>query len=130
MKLTRQQQKSLFSWFEMISTEAERQGVTFDMIIRHTHQLKITRPGLHALCKTLIKPLFGYQSTTEIQKTGDLDIIIDHFTDLLGKEMEVPPFPHDPEKQKENERGYKLAAHEAAQDDDYPDPEDVSVKGF
>jgi hypothetical protein len=126
-QLSRQQQKSLFKWFEMISQEADRQGVTFDMVIRHTHQLKITKPGLHAMCKQLIRPLFGYESTTEIQKTGDLDIIIDHFTDLLSKEMEVPPFPHDPDKQAINKRGYKLAAHEASKLPDYPEQDESTM---
>ena len=97
MKLSRQQQKSMFKWFNLIETEAARQGVTFDMIIRHTHQLKITKEGLHLMCKDLIKPLFGYESTTEIERAGDMDIIIDHFTDLLSKEMEVPAFPSNEE---------------------------------
>ena len=95
---TPSQNASLHLWLNMIEREAENQGVTWNMLIRHTSQLRVTSEGLKSAIRQLIKALWGYTSTTQIKKTGDLDIVIDHMTDWLSKEMEVPAFPFDPEK--------------------------------
>ena len=95
---TPSQNSSLHRWFNLREREAENQGVTWDMLIKHTSQLRVTSEGLKSACKQLIKALWGYDSTTQIKKTGDLDKVIDHMTAWLSKEMEVPPFPHDPDK--------------------------------
>jgi hypothetical protein len=107
---TLSQNSSLHLWFNLIEREAENQGITWDKLIRHTSQLRVTSEGLKSACKQLIKALWGYTSTTQLKKTGDLDIVIDHMTDWLSKEMEVPPFPHDDQKTQENLAGYKTAA--------------------
>lgn len=86
------QHRALFTWFGMIEKAAAEQGVTFDLIIKHTHQLKVTKEGLHALVKTLQKALWDTDSTKKLEKK-QVDVVIDHLTDLLSKEMEVPPFP-------------------------------------
>lgn len=99
MKRTESQHNALFLWFDMIEKVAENNGITFDMIIRHTHQLKITKEGLHVLCKQLQEALWGTTSTKDLEKVGHIDEIIDHFTDLFAKEgLELPPFPHDENK--------------------------------
>ncbi len=95
---TLSQNASLHMWFNLIEREAENQGVTWDMLIKHTSQLRVTSEGLKSACKQLIKALWGYTSTTQLKKTGDLDKVIDHMTAWLSKEMEVPAFPHDPDK--------------------------------
>ena len=96
---TQSQHNALFLWFSMIEHEAENQGVTWDMIIRHTLQLRVTKEGLHGMCKALQKALWGTDSTKELKKIGHIDVIIDHFTDLLSKEMEfIPEFPHEKDK--------------------------------
>ena len=98
---TEDQHRGLFLWFSLIAEEAERQGITWDMIIRHTHQLKITKDGLHEMCKQLQKVLWGTKSTKHLQKHEHIDQVIDHFTALFAKEgMELPPFPFDEDKQK------------------------------
>ena len=97
---TQTQSASLFLWFGQIEKLAENEGITWNMIIQHTHQLKITKDGLHMLCKELIEPLFGIKSTKDIEKTGHLDDIIDHFVDLFSKEgLELPPFPSEEKKE-------------------------------
>lgn len=93
-KRTESQHNSIFLWFGQIEKLAENEGITWDMIMRHTHQLKITKDGLHIMCKQLIEPLFGIKSTKKIEKKGQIDVIIDHFVDLFSKEgLELPPFP-------------------------------------
>lgn len=91
---TQNQHNALFLWFGLIEKEAENRGITWNMIIRHIHQLRITKEGLHLLCKELQKALWGTKSTKELKKIGQIDIIQEHFIDLFSKEgMELPPFP-------------------------------------
>jgi hypothetical protein len=101
---TETQHNALFHWFNLIEKEAENQGVTWERVIEHTHQLKITKQNLHAMCKQLQQALWGTTSTKELKKIGHIDIIIDHFTDLFSKVgLELPPFPdekHNPRKNK------------------------------
>ena len=93
---TDKQHRALFKWFAMIEHEAENQGVTFDRIIAHTHQLRITKENLHELCKQLQKALWGTTSTKELQKIGQIEIIEQHFVDLFAKVgLELPPFPSE-----------------------------------
>lgn len=91
---TESQARALFLWYSMIEKLAENEGITFDMVIRHTSQLRITKEGLHVLGKQLQKALWGTDSTKTLTKRQQLDILIDHFTDLFAKEgLELPPFP-------------------------------------
>ena len=91
---TDSQNGALFLWFSQIEREAENQGITWDMIIRHTHQLRITKEGLHGMCKTLQDGLWKTKSTKELKKIGQIDEIITHFVALFAKEgLELPPFP-------------------------------------
>ena len=92
-KRTNKQNGSFHLWLSMIEHEAENQGVTWDMLVKHTSKLRVTSEGLKSAVKQLIKSLWGYTSTTQLKKIGDLDIVIDHMTDWLSKEMEVPSFP-------------------------------------
>lgn len=97
-KRTSAQHRSLFLWFSMIEHEAENAGITYDMVIQHTSQLRVTKENLHELCKQLMAALWGTTSTKELKKNKQLDIIIDHFTDLFGKVgLELPPFPSNEE---------------------------------
>jgi len=117
---TESQHNSLFLWFSLIEKEAENAGLTWDMIIRHTHQLRVTKENLHGMCKQLMEALWKTTSTKEIKKTGNIDIIIDHFTDLFSKEgLELPPFPHDKTKLKEKTGGYKT--DDKSSIENYPD---------
>lgn len=98
---TQEQHNALFLWFSMIETVAEEQGVTWSRLIRHTNQLKVTKANLHDAWKQLQKALFGTDSTKKLKKSSQIDTIIDHFTELFAKEgMELPEFPHDPDKNK------------------------------
>lgn len=92
---TAKQNGSLHLWFNLIEKEAENQGITQNMLIKHTTQLKVTSEWLKSACKQLIGALWGYTSTTQLKKQGDIDIVIDHMTDWMSKEMEVPAFPSE-----------------------------------
>lgn len=118
---TPKQNAALHLWFNLIEREAENQGVTQNMLIKHTSQLRVTAEWMKSNVKQLIKALWGYESTTQIKKTGEIDIVIDHVTDWLSKEMEVPAFPCDNQKQLENLGGYKTRAGMGTEGVDYPE---------
>lgn len=106
-------------WLSMIEHEAENQGVTWDKLIKHTSQLRVTSEALKGAIKQLIKALWGHTSTTQIKKTEQLNIVIDHVTDWLSKEMEVPAFPCDEDKQKLD--GQRIGAVNNLSREDYPE---------
>lgn len=119
------QNASLHLWFNLIEREAENQGVTWDMLVKHTSQLRVTSEGLKSACKQLIKALWGYDSTTQLKKTGDIDKVIDHMTDWLSKEMEVPPFPCDEDKQ--NLSGQRIGAINNLSESNYPEYKEPTI---
>lgn len=98
-KRTEKQNASYWLWLTMIEKEAENQGVTWDLVLRHVNQLRVTKENVHEAVKQLTKALWGITSTTQLEKQGHLDTIIDHVTDLFGKAgLEVPPFPEERNK--------------------------------
>jgi hypothetical protein len=114
---TDSQHRALFLWFGMIEKVCADQGVTADMVFRHTTQVSVTKEVLHHLCKTLIKALFDIDSTKDIEKLGHLDKVIDHFTILFGHEgVELPPFPSD-----ESKNNVRLAQMENLNNSSYPE---------
>lgn len=113
---TDSQHRALFLWYSMIEKEAENAGITFDNVIKHTHQLRVTRENLHELGKQLQKALWGTTSTKELEKVGQIDILVDHFVDLFSKVgLVLPPFPAE-----ENKGNDMLAAHALREKLDYP----------
>ncbi len=91
---TETQSDSLFLWYSQIEKICENEGVTWDRLVRHTHQLRVTKANLHEAGKQLQKALWGKTSTKELEKTKQIEILVQHFADWFGKEgIEVPPFP-------------------------------------
>lgn len=119
---TDRQNRSMHLWFTLLEKEAENQGVTWDMLVRHTSQLRVTAEGLKSAVKQLIKALWGYTSTTQLKKQGDIDIVIDHMTDWLSKEMEVPAFPN-----KEDEATTMKNIERAKALPDYPEYQEPTI---
>lgn len=98
-KRTDAQNSAYWLWLTMIEKEAENQGVTWDMVLQNVNQLRVTKENVHEAVKQLTKALWGITSTTQLEKQGHFDVIIDHVTDLFGKVgLELPPFPHEENK--------------------------------
>lgn len=116
---TESQHNALFLWYGMIEKEAENAGITWDRVIQHTHQLRITKENLHSMGKDLQKALWGTDSTKKLKKIEQIDILVDHFVDLFSKVgLELPPFPTD-KTEAEVMGGYKSDANK--QREDYPE---------
>lgn len=129
---TSNQNRAYWKWLTDISTQCENQGVTADMLFKHTAHIKVTKNVLHESIKSLLKALWGIESTTDLKKTGHYDEIIDHVTAWLGKEnIEIPPFPSDEARQLENLTGYKNSAGQGTDGVEYPEmTEDTAGSAF
>jgi hypothetical protein len=100
---TSSQNASIHLWFRQIADICQNQGVTMNLIIGHTHDVQVTEYGVKALWHVLQKALYGTESTTELQKLGQIDRMVDHFVALFAKEeVELPPFPSNDAKAWEN----------------------------
>lgn len=73
--------------------------------------------------KKSLKQITGKKSTTQMTKTGEIDDIHAHIERFLSDKhhMEYMEFPHDPNKQKENLSGVRLAQHANKDKEDYPE---------
>ena len=122
-KRTGDQNSALHLWFRQIADICQNQGVTMNLIIKHTHDVMVTEYGVKALWHVLQKALYGTESTKELRKNGQIDRTLDHFTALFAKEEVVlPPFPHDPTK-----NNVRLTAMENLKKNDYPEYEGPPV---
>lgn len=115
------QHRAWFLWLGMIEKVAENEGITWNQVVGQTHQLKITTEGLHVMGKQLQKALWGTESTKQLKKVGQIDILVDHFVDLFAKVgLELPPFPSNEDKEstlKNIERAKSIPY-----DDNYQEP--------
>lgn len=119
---TSQQNKAIHKWFDDIAKLCQNEGVTMNLLIGHTHDVMVTKDAVKALWKALQEALFATESTTELKKTGQIEIMIDHFVALFAKEeIELPPFPNDADKQMENLSGVKLGQVANLKGGDYPE---------
>jgi hypothetical protein len=96
---SKKQNNALHAWFAQIAKICQNQGVTFNLIISHTHDVEVTPTGVKGLWHVLQKALYGTDTTTKLTKSGQIDTMIDHFCNLFGKEgVELPPFPSEENK--------------------------------
>ena len=108
------QHRALFLWYGQIEQICANEGITWDRLVKHTHQLRVTKENLHEAGKQLQKALWGKASTKELEKK-QINTLIDHFIEWFAKEgVELPPFPHE-------EKNVKLKAMDNAQREDYPE---------
>ena len=92
---TSAQGRAIHLWFRQIAEICQNQGVTFDLIIKHTHHVAVTEYAVKALWHVLQKALYGTESTRDLTKSGQIDRMVDHFVVLFAKEeVELPPFPN------------------------------------
>jgi hypothetical protein len=68
----------------MIEKECENAGITWNQLVGKTHQLRITKEGLHMMGKELQRALWGTTSTKELKKVGQIEILQEHFVDLFS----------------------------------------------
>ena len=113
---TSAQHRSLFLWYGQIEQICAESGITWDRLVKHTHQLRVTKENLHEAGKQLQKALWGKASTKELEKK-QIDTLIEHFIEWFAKEgVELPPFPSS-----EPLTNTKLSQMENLKNEDYPE---------
>ena len=118
---TSSQHRALFLWYGQIEQICANEGVAWDRLVKHTHQLRVTKENLHEAGKQLQKALWGKASTKELEKR-QIDTLIDHFIEWFGKEgVELPPFPTN---EAEQIGGYKTKAGQSVVE--YPEHTNTS----
>lgn len=95
--LTRQQQKALHLLFTQVSKECMDKGIEMRHLVDKEIPIQATPENMKWLWKQLQDGLFKTKSTTELKKTGEIEIVYDEFNKLLIErtqgEISLPPFP-------------------------------------
>lgn len=92
---TDQQNKALHVWYEAVAEECRKNGVDAKMVMSKVVRMNMTATFIKEMWKTLQLALFQKKSTTQLRKSGEIDIIRDHFIRFFADEfqLELPPFP-------------------------------------
>jgi hypothetical protein len=111
-KRTGSQNAALHLWFEQVAQTCRDNSVDAKLVMSKVHRMDMTAEFIKGMWKVLQKALLKKGSTTELNKTGEIERIQDHFIRFFAEEfeLELPPFPNDDKKQFENLGGYKTAA--------------------
>lgn len=89
------QNNSIHLWLDQIAKDCIEKGITMKMILEK--RIEIMPTGLllkESIWKFTQRKMFNKKSTTQLNKTGEIDDIVDvltlHFSELGA---DVPPFP-------------------------------------
>ena len=110
-KRTSAQNRALHLLFSQLSDECMEKGIEMRDLVRDNIPIECTPENIKWLWKRVQKALFKTQSTTELKKAGQIEVVYDNFNKLIIErtkgEIALPPFPHDPNKQKNLADNYK-----------------------
>src|SRR3990167_11419155 len=94
---TNTQNNSLHLLFSQISKECMDKGIDMREIVRKEVPIQCTPENIKWLWKLLQEALFGKKSTTELKKSGEIEIVYDNFNAIITErtkgEISLPPFP-------------------------------------
>lgn len=95
---TPQQNRGLYKFFSLLSDSLNLSGKEMRLILKPTHKIWWTPESVkNELWKPVMKQKFGYESTTELKKIGEIDAIHEDLMRMLGEghQVEYLPFPHN-----------------------------------
>lgn len=93
---TSQQNKSLHKWFELVSAQLNDAGITVQLLLKERVELPVTPEVVKELLwRPAQRALLGKQSTTELSKQEDIDLVYDTLNRHLATRfhLENIPFP-------------------------------------
>lgn len=83
--------------FSQISTLCMEKGIDLRQIVRKEVPIQCTPENIKWLWKLLQEALFGKKSTTDLKKSGEIEVVYDAFNRILiertNSEIILPPFP-------------------------------------
>lgn len=125
---TSSQNRALHLDCALIAHKLTDSGLDMRQVLKPSYSLPWTPESVKEhIWKPIMKALYGYESTRDLKKTGEIEHIHNVIMRELGEKhgIEDHTFPNDPKKAEEALSGYKLAKHEY----EYPpEPEDITVK--
>jgi len=96
-KRTGQQNNALHKLFALLAEEMVEKGIDFRMLLDEEIYYEPTPENIKVLWKKLQKALLDKESTTELNKVGDIERVYDNFNKIIsertGGEISLPPFP-------------------------------------
>lgn len=106
---TDSQNRALHLFFQLLADELNNAGYSVRLVLEKKMEVDWT-PRL--IKELLWRPaqiaILGKASTTELYKSKDIDVVWEHLNRHLGEKFGVHvPFPVDPQKQIEQNQGYK-----------------------
>jgi hypothetical protein len=96
------QNRSLHLWLDMVARELNAGGYTVQLVLKEVIDLDWNKE----ICKELLwrpiqKALIKKNSTTDLDKVSEIDIVYDHINRYLGEKFGIHvPFPKDEDKDK------------------------------
>ena len=91
------QNRSLHKLMKELSDECLDKGITLNDIVKDGYEVEATPENLKMLWKKLQNSLFGTKSTTELKKTGQIEVVYRNFNKILiertSGELSLPPWP-------------------------------------
>lgn len=91
------QNSSLHLLFKQISDECLDKGIEMRELIRDEVPIECTPENIKWMWKLLQKALFETKSTTELKRTGEIDIVYRNFSKIIAErtkgEVIVPEWP-------------------------------------
>jgi len=96
---TQAQNRSLHLFFTQLSQVIQESGYSVQEVLAQAMDMEWTSYRVKSiLWANSQKKLLGKESTTELKKQEDIDVVYDHLNRFLGSEpffIEVPPFPSE-----------------------------------
>lgn len=92
-----QQNKALHKYFELVADELNGAGYSVQMMLKKDVALDWS-PALvkEILWRSVQKAILKKESTTELTKRKEIDLIYDHLNRYLSEKFSIHiPFPHD-----------------------------------
>lgn len=114
------QNNSLHLWFEWVAQACRDNQIDVQMVLSKSFPVEMNATFIKGMWKTIQEARLKKASTTELRKTGEIDIIRDHMIRYFSDkwELELPPFPNDKLKALEENQGYKTGGKLTV---DYPE---------
>lgn len=85
-KMTRQQQKALHKYFELLAKELNEHGITVQKLLSQAVELNWNaRTIKELLWKPIQEALLAKKSTTELDKIKDIDEVWEHINKYIGE---------------------------------------------
>lgn len=123
---TSAQNRAEHAWFRDVAKACLEQGATIQDILRPSMDLQVDEGFIKWMFRRIGKKKYGKESTadhTKLEVNAIQDELINFFATKVDPPIELPPWPHDPNKGNDKIKGITLASKL-----DYPD--DIGQPNF